>query len=341
MKALLNLFRRTRSTSNTTTRRPQAVRPSIEVLEDRLALSASSFNLHAVLQSNGDRVAFFRNPADNAFYEKTPDDHIVQISGPNTVTDFSAGLDRSGLADVFAHVGRDLEEFSNGAWHSLNQPMYMEHFAAVKGGRLYAEGHDYSLWEYTTPYMKLIYNPVTHVASQVTVGGWTQVWGANSTWALDAVTSSSGVDAVFVMGGDNRLREYSQGKWTGPLDYQGDGVYMVSFSAGLDVNGNACVAILHSDGYLSRDGADPNTPAMFLHVDPLATISATTGGQVFVQENSALYVASGFNTLTGVAGSANIGTITAVSAVGVDDVFVMTSGGFIKEHNPPGWISFN
>ena len=45
-------------------------------------------------------------------------------------------------------------------------------------------------------------------------------------------------------------------------------------------------------------------------------------------------MASGYNTQTPVAGS---GTITAVSAAGADDVFVMNTGGFVKEHNIPGW----
>ena len=41
-----------------------------------------------------------------------------------------------------------------------------------------------------------------------------------------------------------------------------------------------------------------------------------------------------------VAGSQGIGNITAVSAVGANDVLVMTSGGFVKEHTA-SWFSYN
>src|SRR5882762_10078022 len=136
MKSLLDIFRTLAPASRTPARRTHSVRPSIEALEDRLALSASSFNLHSVLESTGGSAAFFRNPSTDVFTEKTPKGLIQRLPPAHSVTAFSAGPDPNGHADVFAHKDGVMQEFTDSGWQNLNQPRPMQHFAAVSGGRL-------------------------------------------------------------------------------------------------------------------------------------------------------------------------------------------------------------
>ena len=70
---------------------------------------------------------------------------------------------------------------------------------------------------------------------------WTELWGANAVWALDAVTQSAdGLDVVFALGGDGRLEEFipSITRW----QKLADGGTFNGFSAGLDIRINAPIS---------------------------------------------------------------------------------------------------
>src|SRR5262249_9471203 len=132
------------------------------------------------------------------------------IGGANSITDFSAGLDRAGKPDVFAHLDGKLWVWDGIRFTFLNQPMAMKHFAAVQGGRAYFEGVDHSLWEYTIPYQRTI---VFHIGGRVTrqtitIGGWQELAGANTVYGLDAVTQpATGTDMVFAIVQDLSLQQ--------------------------------------------------------------------------------------------------------------------------------------
>jgi hypothetical protein len=353
---ILNGFHSAPSSSRSAAKRT-SVRLGVETLEDRMMPSASSFNLHAVLQPNGGSAAFFRSPVNDAFYEKTPSGSLVQISGSHTVKDFSAGLDVNGNADVFARQAPiysgagtvySLFEHDPAGWHKLNEPITMLNFAAVKGGRCYSIGSDHSLWEYTPSFTTTIY--YRNIPLKYTVPArWTELWGANAVWGIDAVTQKSGIDAVFCEGGDGRLEMYSQGNWQmlAAGDANGNPVFN-SFSAGLDLNGYANVWMVTNGNWSGDHDGNPSL-AVWDSVwtskqdDPLLTISATTDGQVFVlHPEGALFEVSEY-TMDGplVPGSQGIGTITDIAAAGSNDAFVVTAGGYLKEHTTAGWFSYN
>jgi len=358
LSKVLDFFRTTSSANRFSAKRP-SLRLGVETLEDRMMPSASSFNLHAVLQTNGSSAAFFRSPSNDAFYEKTPTGSLVQISGAHTVKDFSAGLDVNGNADVFARRAAtysgagtvySMYEHDAAGWHKLNEPITMLNFAAVKGGRCYSIGYDNSLWEYTPAFTTTTY--YRNIPMKVTIPArWSELWGANAVWAIDAVTQQSGIDAVFCEGGDGRLEMYSQGNWQllASGDANGNPVFN-SFSAGLNLNGYATVWMVTNGNWSGDQDGNPSLAVwdslwtrVIANEDPLLTISATTNGQLFdlhpegVMFEVSQYTLNG----TGVPGSQGIGTIMDISAAGSNDVFVVTAGGYLKEHTAAGWFSYN
>lgn len=337
-------------------RRPQSVGLAVETLEDRMLPSTSSPVLHAVMSSSGS-TAFFRGSADNAFYEKTSAGPVQQLSGANSIKDFSAGLERDGLADVFARdsygsmVDWSWISTSDHVYFSeqhLNEPKPMYEFAAVSGGRCYAVATDHSLWEYTIPYTVTghIYISGHLTTVNTTVGGWQQLWGANAVWALDAVTQKSGVDAVFVTGGDGRLEEFTQSTWS--TLYAGhnpdDDQALYQFSAGLESNGNADVFMLTWGGDLDQwvTGGWRTVAQDYPPVDSgwltssYNSISATSNGQVFVLSTTT-GIFGDFQTL--VEFNPDLSTVAVIanfdhvainnqnfSAAGADDVFWIADG---------------
>src|SRR5262249_23368817 len=338
MNRLLNFFRSTRPA-----RRPQSARLNVETLEDRMVLSPSSTSLHAVQDITGASAAFFHGPKDNAFYEKTPSGAIVQLSGTNTVSDFSAGLDVNGHADVFAHLYGSMYEHDDAGWHWLNEPIPMLQFAAVKGGRCYAEGNDNSLWEYTPPTTVTYYInwggrqvPVT-----TTIGGWQKLWAANAVWNVDAVTQSSGKDMVFAVGGDRRLERFDPQF----SDWQtlAAGSTWRCFSAGLDGNGNANVWMITNSGDLDRWTNGPNGTGYWQYflnlsgVSDVVGVSATTNGQVFVFQYSGGgvgddYIVSKFDTEHPTGRIISYSNNAGMVAAGFNDLFVMTTDGHLQEY---------
>jgi hypothetical protein len=306
-----------------------------------LALSASSFNLHSVLQPNGNSAAFFRNPSNDVFTEKTPQGLMQQLAAAHAVTDFSAGLDPNGHADVFAHKDGVMQEFADGVWQNLNQPRPMLHFAAASGGRMYAVADDNSLWEFDqahTVTFSFYFQGRQITGTHLVPSTWTEKWGPNAVWALDAVTqTSNGFDMVFAIGGDGRLEKYvpSSNMWF----FLAAGGTFGSFSAGLDTDGFADVFMVSNDGYLERWTTLSGTFATVDHFDnPLdVNISATTNGEVFVMFSGNFdgTIRVGEydrqNNLISIALPPH-DNITAISAAGPNDIFVMTPDGSLQEH---------
>jgi hypothetical protein len=278
--------------------------------------SASSFGLHAVTDINGNATAFFRSPTNNALNELS-NGKLTAIAASGTVTDFSAGLDANGHADLFAHHNGRIQEFDGGVWSDLGQPMTMQSFAAVDGGRAYFVGGDNSLWEYTPVYRVPVYyrglNGQLYVGGYRIYGGWQELWGANAVWALDAVTErpqgvNSGRDVVFAVGGDGRLEAYTQGGWFGTSNQwltlvggSSDGTRAYnSFSAGLDAQGISEVYYVSTSGTLfRRDMATASVVTGLLivkdGVDPFSTIRATTNGRVILSDQvTSEYTDQGF-----------------------------------------------
>src|SRR5262249_15538966 len=106
-------------------------------------------------------------------------------------------------------------------------PETMIEFAAVKGDRVYAVGADNAMWEWSPPRTIGFFH----------FGGWQQLSGPGTVKYLDAVTQTSGYDAVFAIRQDGSLQKFSQGswQWLAVPNYFVNSYY--SFSAGLDTNG--------------------------------------------------------------------------------------------------------
>jgi hypothetical protein len=108
------------------------------------------------------------------------------------------------------------------------------------------------------------------------VGGvWTQLTSANQVYTVDAVTQSSGSDAVFAEDfiGNGRLEVYSQGTWTNITGFSDADL---SFSAGLDSHGNAEVwyqLIENYSGFLGIGGT---------HTYGFYSWTAATGAQTYI-----------------------------------------------------------
>jgi hypothetical protein len=341
MNGFFKLFQGSANTKSG--RRPESTRLKIEALEDRLALSASSVAMHAVQDSSGAAAVFFHGFSDNALYEKTPGGAVVQLAGANTVTDFSAGLDINGHPDVFMHLYGSMYEHDDSGWHWLNEPIPMLQFAAVKGGRCYAEANDNSLWEYTLPHTVTQY--ITwqgHVIPMtVTVGGWQKLWAANAVWNVDAVTQNSGSDMVFAVGGDRRLENFNP--QTGAWQVLSDGSTWRTFSAGLDVNGNADVWMMTDDGSLERWTSGSKTAGggwrTFISIDPpdVVGLTATSNGQVFMFQyygtsSGPVYSIVKFDDQNAAGTIISHSNDAGMVAAGADDIFILTTDGHLEEH---------
>jgi hypothetical protein len=301
---LLKYFRRSRSSSRSQSRR--SVRLELETLDQRVLPSASSFNMHAVTDAQGSPTAFFRSPSNDSLTQFSHGT-LTTIATALTVTDFSAGLDAGGRADLFAHHNGHIELFDNGTWSDLKQPMPMQQFAAVDGGRAYFVGGDNSLWEFSPVVRTTVHylgSDGTWHTGYITTGGWQQQWAANAVWGLDAVTErpsgvNTGRDVVFAVGGDGRLEAFTKGGWNGNsankwqtlLPGNSDGSYRFdSFSAGLDGAGAAEVYYITTANEIVRwDAAPATSGGGTFHVtylgDPFdSSIRATTAGQFFLED---------------------------------------------------------
>jgi hypothetical protein len=326
--------------------------------------SASSFNLHAVTDINGNATGYFISPTFGALTQIS-NGKLTAIAARGTVTDFSAGLDANGHADVFAHHNGDIQLFDGGTWTDLNQPMAMQQFAAVDGGRAYFVGSDHSLWEFSPVVRTQIHWSLGGHSGTgwIVSGGWQELWGANAVWALDAVTErpngvNSGRDVVFAIGGDKRLEAFTQGGWYGNSSNQwhqitggsSNGSPVVnSFSAGLDMKGNAEVYYIWPDGSLDRFDASPDTkdgvggtfgvlttgsPSAAIMVDPYATLRATLHGSFFVSDTQTglvEYEQGGNNIYQGYisfpGATTGIASILDLAAADTNNFFYITSDG--------------
>jgi hypothetical protein len=270
---LNNLFRNFRTTSSAPGKRRAALQ--VEGLEDRMMPAASVNLLQAVPVNNGSAV-FFVNQSGTLF-ERTPSGAKVGLVV--AVQQFSAGVDRSGNADVFSVSQNNffMEENSSGP-QALNAPVQIKEFAAAHGDRVYVVGTDESLWVHSPPFVVF-----GHV-----FGGWREIAGPGQAQYVDAVTQSSGQDALFVVRGNGQLQECINGVFMGlpGSDFTpGPNFFrFATISAGLDLNGNADVFGLstgvnhaelwrwtnNSQGWTELGGVN-----QFIH------ISATNNGQVF------------------------------------------------------------
>jgi hypothetical protein len=209
--------------------RPRTAKPMLEALDQRLVLSTASSSLHAVMDGHGNTSIFYINRQNGAFYEHDAYYGTRQLSGPDTVQAFSAGIDTYGYADAFVKAGdKSFWEYTNSAgWHEILGPNYVGSFAAVKGDRVYFQNWDKSLWRYTDGW------------------GFAQLAGPGAVQSIDAVTDNAGADAVFAIRGDNTFGEYYGGSY-----YQLSGAYTIKagFSAGVDMHGYADVYGLAGDG---------------------------------------------------------------------------------------------
>jgi hypothetical protein len=311
-------------------RRARSYRPSFDNLEERQVLSTSSPAIHAVTDSFGHSEVFFINKQNKAFYEHdSGGTHF--LSGANTVQFFSAGLDKSGHADVFVDDGLNhVYEWTAGGWSRLYEPERMTEFAAVKGGRLYAVGADKALWEYSPPFSLGFFH----------FGGWQRLDGPGSVQSIDAVTDLSGRDAVFAIRGDNTFQERFNGSW---LKLSGAYTIQRGFSAGTDLAGNADVFGLDGTNQLFRHTTTgwtklgvPNT---------VRTISATDAGQVdFITTGGKL---EKFDGLGGLHVLDTVSSYLEVSAAASNDVYVTiwnnsgwerTAGGVWNQWSPAGTV---
>jgi hypothetical protein len=362
MKNLIYAIRNLFPSKPTAARRPSSVKLGFDALEERMALSASSLSIHSVLDASGNSAAFWNNPTpapgtvvyNEGFHFKTPQGVDNVIAPVGAVTDFSAGLDRSGNADVFAHYYGVMEEFTQSTgWVNLNQPEQMVAFAAVNNGNLYAVGKDHALWQY--------YSPETISVggrSIIKLGGWKELLGPNTFIAVDAVTSH-GQDIVVGMNANRQLSWFDPA--TGYLDSFSGSVN--SYSVGLDTSGYFDVFVVTgnpngSTGQLQKyDAAQGGwqTINTFGFITPLATISATSNGECFALVN--LPIANGGSVTQIFEYQSSNGSfdplrlppgapVDAISAAGADHIFAQENNvfGTAEEYSPSfynDWKTWN
>lgn len=330
----MNLLRKLLGTSSrvrpSVARRPRSTRLSFDNLEERQVLSTSSPTIHAVTDNFGHSEVFFINKVNHAFYEKDAAG-TQMLSGANTVQSFSAGVDSTGHADAFVIAGdNSMWEWNSAGWRKLYEPERMTQFAAVKGDRVYAVGADKALYEYSPPFTIFGFH----------FGGWQRLDGPGAVQSIDAVTDSSGRDAVFAIRGDNTFQERFNGSWQ---FLSGANTIQRGFSAGTDLAGNADVFGLdgvnqfwrHTTGGWTKLGA-PNT---------VKTISATDSGQVdFITTGGKLEKYDGFGTLHVLD---TVSSYVEVSAAASNDVYVTiwnysgwerTGGGVWNQWSPAGTV---
>jgi hypothetical protein len=272
MKTFFSLFGSHRSKSRSNSRHPQTVRPAIENLENRLVPTASVNILQAVAVNNGSAV-FFQNAHTGTLCEKTTSGTTISLD--SNVAAFSAGVDSSGNADVFTMApNNSMLEFNSKGVRAINPPVPMREFAAVHGDRLFAVGTNGSLWEFSPFFSN---------------GGWALILPNGEANYVDAVTQSSGVDALFAVLSNGQLEEsFNNGVFhtlpgadftPGPNFFQ-----VATISAGLDVNGNADVfALANATGHgdLFRWTNDSQGWTELGAENQFVRICATNNGQVF------------------------------------------------------------
>jgi hypothetical protein len=232
---------------------------------------------------------------------------------------FSAGVDSSGHADVFIE-GSDnsMWEFNSQVFQDLNAPEKMTGFAAVKGDRLYAVGADNAMWEYSPPYIWFFRGHI------IRGGGWVELSGPGTVQFLDAVTQSSGVDAVFAIRQDGSLQEYSQGSWQWRAVPNYFTVGYWSFSAGLDTNGNADFFGLSNYNDQLWRWTSAGGWASLGSPDTAWWISATTNGQVdYIGFDGSLHKFDSSGTRHDMP-NGNL-TFTELSGAASNDLYVVTA----------------
>jgi hypothetical protein len=311
-------------------RRPKSYRPSFDSLEERQVLSTSSPTIHAVTDNFGHSEVFFINKQTRAFEEHDAGGNHI-LSGANTVQSFSAGVDRTGHADAFVIAGdNSMWEWNSSGWHKLFEPERMTQFAAVKGDRVYAVGADKALYEYSPPF----------TIFGIHLGGWQRLDGPGAVQSIDAVTDSSGRDAVFAIRGDNTFRERFNGSWT---FLSGANTIQRGFSAGTDLSGNADVFGLDGTNQLFRHTTGGWTALGARNT--VRTISATNAGQVdFITTGGKL---EKFDAAGALHVLDTVSSYIEVSAAASNDVYVniwnfsgweRTGGGVWNQWSPAGTV---
>jgi hypothetical protein len=325
MKFLFDLFRSRRSAQASA---PQRVRLELEAMEERMVPSASSLDMHAVKDNFGSAVFYTKfGSTQNGLHEKDASGADHWLLSPGWYRSMSAGVDRSGRADLFL-TGSDhsMWEHNSSGWHNLFAPETMTEFAAVKGDRVYAVGADRAMWEYSPP----IYFGKFHF------GGWQRLSGPGTVQYLDAVTQTSGIDSVFAIRQDGSLQKYSQGNWQWLATPNYFSVASSTFSAGLDTSGNAdFFGLSASNGQLWRFTNASGWKALG-GAHTAYWISATTNGQVaFVNRND--FSLQKFD------GNGGLHTLSAVgqkywevSGAADNDVYADTFGDSLQERSAGG-----
>jgi hypothetical protein len=311
--------------------------------------SASSFNMHSVVEpATGRTVVVFHvdDNVSNALFENTGPGDFQQIAPAGAATDFSVGLDPTGHAAVFAHLYGVMQEYTQSTgWVQLNEPVAMAHFAAVQNGDLYAVAKDNSLWQYTPPvfHPTIIINGGQIIHGGYFTGGWSERLGANTFIAVDAVTSH-GQDIVVGMNANRQLSWFLPA--TGYLDSFSGSVN--TYSVGLDTSGYFDVFVVFGNPNGSTGQFQEYDPSqggwqsiINTHgaiINPLATISATSGGECFVTSNSAnlLFeyspnISGGFVEVVGGP------SVIDISAAGADNLIVMDTFGHLSQLSGSGY----
>jgi hypothetical protein len=359
-------------------RKKPTYQPKLDALEARYALSVSSAAIHAVGDAFGDSSVFYLDKYyDNALFEVDHNKNTIYgltstdptTQGPHTaVQAFSAGLDGTGHADVFVKAAdSSFWEFSHAlGWRQIlpaGTLNTVQSFAAVKGGRLYAQFTDNTLKEFDG-------------------ANWLTVPGSGTIQALDAVTDNYSCDAVFVKNTDGTFGEFYHGSYqqlaglsyfgfgtigtisTGNLARIGTGtsgtigtgtnmifsrssyyrpIYSVpqvsTFSAGIGLNGQADVYALFFTGELKK-----NVGGLWTTVAAAGTVN-----QFSATDQEQVWVVASDNTLKkyDAAGVRHdiphwVGeTITSLSAARSDDVYMVDNHQILFERNAGAWTMWS
>ena len=188
-------FSKRTSTKPTSTRKA-TFKPGFEALEKREVMSTASPAIHAVADNFGSSAVFYINELNHALYEHDATHGTRRLAAPNAIVAFSAGLDTDGHADLFAtRKNGSFWEYSDlrHGWHELLGAHSVKSFAAVQGDRCYVEFQNGTLHEFN---------------GALPSHRWTTVPGSGKISALDAVTDSSGNDAVYVLNTNKTFGEF-------------------------------------------------------------------------------------------------------------------------------------
>ena len=316
-------------------------KPTLEILEQRQVLSVSSPTIHAVADNYGNTASFYisQSQAGKFLYESPYKgaantlliNPLAPSAGkPASIDSFSAGLDPTGHPDLFVKAGdSSLWEYKqNQGWRQILGPNQVESFAAVKGGRLYAQFTDNTLHEFDDSF-------------------WYLVPGSGPVQSLDAVTDNFNQDAVFLKLTDGTFREFYHGNYQQlagighiilPLPNGGYHVYtyplVSSFSAGLDITGHADVFARFWSGDLENNVngawtkvAAPGTYKQF---------SATDDGAVWViSSNNTLQEYDYRGVRSDIAEPYY--SFSSISAATSHDVWVVNQSQILQEWNGSSW----